>query len=856
MGCSEAGISGPEARRLSEDVQRELLALLFANTPIILAANFINGTLIAAYFFYVQPPPYLGIWWGLLLSMVIIRVAAWLWYQHRVTSSRVLTAVALMGCGASGGLWGIAGLLFYPEANEIHVVVLGFVLGGMGAGAVSSLTPFLPAFYLYLFLSVTPFSVRLVLEDDPDHLVMAAACLMYVFGLTVLGKTAHRWLRESIERRIENANLIRSLERRVEERTAKLADVNAQLLWDIDCRRSAEAALAEYGERQAALADFGRIAMSQLDLDALFGTAVRLVRERLSVATAIVLEHAAEPARGRVRAVSGAAPELTPFPQAPRYDLADHPQIRWETNWANPVADRDAVDISPSRDALRSAEVVIAGQNAPFGKLIALESNSRPFSPHDTAFLRSIANVLAAAIERKRAEQENELLALQDPLTRLPNRALLRTHLHQELMKARRSQQICALLVIDLDHFKDVNDTLGHPTGDRLLAAVAARLKLSLRESDVPARLGGDEFAVILADLRSPEDAALIAQKVISHLSAPFPLDGHELYVGASIGITISPRDAADVDGLLQTADLALYRAKLEGRNTFKFYAADMSERVQSRKGIEDDLRHALDRNELYLEYQPQFDLATGRPVGAEALVRWQHPRRGLLMPDAFISVAEASGLIVPMGRWVLECLAMQIHAWKDQDLPPFFIAMNVSLNQCLRGDLVTAVEAVAAHTGGTLDWLEIEVTEQFFMPSGIDDAVTMLRQLSALGVTISIDDFGTGYSSLGRLRSLPVDKVKIDKSFIEGLGKSCEAETLAGAVIALARSLGVKVTAEGVESAEQLSFLAGQRCDYGQGYYLSIPLSHHKLAMLLGGHAASAEGPGRHGEPNLLMWQ
>ena len=818
--------------------------MLLATTPVVLTANMVNGTLLAGAFFYAHPSQRVVVWWVLLLVMVVARAAAWLWYRRHPASSRVLATLAVAGCGSSGVIWGAAGLLFYPQADETRLLVLAFMLGGMGAGAVSSLTPFLPAFYAYLFPSVAPFCVQLLLESDPDHLVMEVACLMYVFGLTVLGQRANRWLRESVQRRLQNQDLIRSLESRVEERTAKLADLNAQLLSDIRRRRSAEAALAEHGERQAALADFSRTALSQPDLGRLFETAVTLVRDRLHVATAAVLEWASESRYAVVRAVSGPLPDLPPMPCPAVQHLADHPQNDFEATRTNELI--DAVTVCSSRKTSKTAEVVIAGHGAPFGKLMAIECGAGRFSSHDISFLQSIANVLAAAVDRKRAEQEIELLALQDPLTGLPNRALFQIHLEQELMRARRSKQICALLVIDLDHFKDVNDTLGHPTGDRLLAAVAARLKGSLRESDAPARLGGDEFAVILSDLRSPEDAASIAQKVVSHLSAPFFLDGHELYVGASVGITLSPRDAVDVDGLLRTADLALYRAKMEGRNTHKFYAADMAERVQARKAIEDDLRRARERNELYLEYQPQFDLATGCLVGAEALVRWQHPHRGLLMPDSFISVAEASGLILPLGRWVLKRVAMQLHEWKQQGLPAIFIAMNVSLNQCLRGNLVTVVQDVAAEMACPLDWLEIEVTEQFFMPSGIGDAVTMLRQLRALGVTISIDDFGTGYSSLGRLRSLPVDKVKIDKSFIEELGKNRNAEMLIRAILALSRSLGLKVTAEGVENSEQLAFLTRQSCDFAQGYYLSIPLSHHKLARMLHDAAARADARAR----------
>jgi diguanylate cyclase (GGDEF)-like protein len=840
MWRSRGAIANPEGCRFSQDVRRELLALLCATTPVVLAANLVNGTLIAAFFLRVHSPQLVAIWWTLLFVMVVARGIAWLWYRRHGASNRWLAIVAVTGSGASGVLWGVAGLIFYPHADEAQLMVLGFILGGMGAGAVSSLTPFLPAFYAYLFPSVVPFCARLALGGDPDRLGMAVACLMYVFALALLGRKANQWLTESVRRRFENVDLIRSLESRVEERTASLADVNEQLHRDIGRRRSAEAALAEYGERQAALAEFSRIALSELDLDALFDTAVSLVRERLSVASAAVLEHAGEPPTRQVRARRGPWPGEPPMPRHAVGVLADQPQ----TGFRGAVADSSIDDAAPLHQpcgAMPSVEANIAGPGGRFGVLLAADRVPRHFSAFDISFLQSIANVLAAAIERKRAEQEIQVLALQDPLTGLPNRELFRNHLHQKLIRTRRAHQICALLVIDLDHFKDVNDTLGHPIGDRLLAEVAVRLKASLRASDAPARLGGDEFAVILSDLRSPEDAAYIAQKVVGHLSAPFFLDGHELHVGASVGIAISPRDANDVDGLLRTADLALYRAKMEGRNTHKFYAADMTERVEARKAIEHDLRHALERDELYLEYQPQFDLATGCLVGAEALIRWQHPHRGLLMPDAFISIAEATGLILPIGRWVLERVGMQVRAWKEAGLPPIFIAINVSLNQCLRGDLVSVVKDVAAQTRCPLDWLEIEVTEQLFMPSGIGDAVTMLRHLRDLGVTISIDDFGTGYSSLGRLRSLPVNKVKIDKSFVEELGKNRDSDMLVCAIITLGRSLDLKVTAEGVETREQLAFLTAQGCDYAQGFHLGIPLSQHSLAVLLRNNRQSA---------------
>jgi diguanylate cyclase (GGDEF)-like protein len=727
-------------------------------------------------------------------------------------------------------LWGAAGVLFYPHSNETHLIVLGFVLGGMGAGAVTSLNAYLPALYVYLIPSVVPFCALLALKGDPDHLMMAAACAMYLVALMILGRKANRWLTASIRHRFETADLIRSLESRVEKRTREIKKVNEQLCRDIAERRRAEATLAEYGERQAAVAELSRMAVSEFDLDTLFQMAVSLVRDRLSVARAAVVEEVGQISRLSGRSAEGLEVAVA-SPQRTMLALADHEQAALDDPPPNPLIEAASVDLRHLRLTANTAEVTIAGHGR---VLLAADTAPRQFSTNDISFLQSIANVLAAAIARKRAEQEIQLLALQDPLTGLPNRVLFHNQLDQELVRAKRLKQMFAVLIIDLDHFKDVNDTLGHPVGDRLLAAVAARLKACLREMDAPARLGGDEFAVILSNLRAPEHAASIARKVVGHLSAPFFLDGHELHIGASVGITISPGDAANADELLRNADLALYRAKTEGRNTYKFYAADMAKRVEARKATEHDLRYALERDELYLEYQPQFKLSSGCLVGVEALVRWRHPNRGLLMPDAFVPIAEATGLILPMGRWVLERIGMQMRAWKQAGLPPIVIAMNVSLNQCLRGDLVSLVKDLAFRTGYSLDRLELEVTEQFFMSSGMGDTVAVLRQLSGLGVTISIDDFGTGYSSLGRLRRLPVDKVKIDRSFIEGLGKSKDAEMLVRAVIALGRSLGMKVTAEGVENNEQLAFLTAEGCDYAQGFHLGMPLSEHDLAMLL----------------------
>lgn len=835
-----------DRHRLCRELDDELVKLMFSMSPVVLAANLINGTLIAAVFFRSHPPPLVAVWWLLTVILIGVRSVLWFRYRRQNGSSRRWLGMAIAGSAISGVLWGAAGFAFFPSGSETQRMVLGLVLGGMGAGAVTALTPCLPAFYAFLFPAVVPFCVQIALNGDTDHLTMAAACVLYLIALTILGRRANMWLKDSMLRRFENAELVRSLERRVEERTTKLKQVNERLHHDIAERTRVEAVLAKHGDRQAAIADFGRLALSGIDLDELFGKAAMLVRDKLEVASAAVIEQPADAREVVPRAaISFQAEASTGRPGA---TLADHPQRTLDaTATIRSTADSPA-DLGKLAELATSAEAVISHRDRPFGILVAADASPRTYTENDVNFLQSIANMLAAAIERKGAEHDIQRLALRDSLTGLPNRELFREQLQQELAQTQRSRHMLAVLLLDLDNFKDVNDTLGHPIGDRLLVAVAKRLKSCLRAVDAPARLGGDEFAIILSELRAPEDAAVVARKVVDGLSEPFQLDGHELHIGASAGITVSPCDGSDVDGLLRNADLALYRAKSEGRNTHRFYAADMALQVEARKALETDLRQALDRGELFLLYQPLLDLKTRRPIGAEALLRWRHPTRGVLLPDEFIPVAEAMGLIVRLGRWVLERVAEQILEWRRSGLPPIPIATNISLSQCRRGDLVATIEDIAARTTGDLDWLELEVTEHLFLPPGSGDVVATLQHLRDLGVTISIDDFGTGYSSLGRLRHLPVDKIKIDKSFIAELVTSRDAEMLVRAIITLAKSLGMTVTAEGVENDRQIEFLIAEGCDSAQGYQISWPLPQRDFAAMLR-NAAVRIGPLGHGE-------
>ena len=438
--------------------------------------------------------------------------------------------------------------------------------------------------------------------------------------------------------------------------------------------------------------------------------------------------------------------------------------------------------------------------------------------------------------DRKRAEERVRESALRDPLTGLANRTLLRDRLDQALARARRARLPAALLLVDLDRFKDVNDTLGHAAGDALLCEVAERLSDCVRASDTAARLGGDEFALLLDGLQVTVDAETVARKAVAAMAEPFVLDGEEVRIGASVGIALGPCDGDTPDRMLRRADLALYRVKTSGRGGHAFYDPEMAARVEARASLERDLRRAIERgDEFELVYQPEIDLASGVIRGAEALLRWRHPERGWLLPDEFIPVAEQSRLIVPLGEWVVHEACRQARAWRDRGLPELVIAVNVSLAQFQRGADFAAVAAAALERSGlSPHCLELEVTESLFASEDDRASLLTLKDLRSRGVSISVDDFGTGYSNLGQLRRLPVDKVKVDRSFMVGLGIDPDAEALVRAAVALAHALSLRTTAEGVETEEQLALIRAIGCDGVQGFLLGGPISADAFGVLL----------------------
>ena len=448
--------------------------------------------------------------------------------------------------------------------------------------------------------------------------------------------------------------------------------------------------------------------------------------------------------------------------------------------------------------------------------------------------------------EQKKMESQLHQLAFYDHLTGLPNRVLFKESLKSSLLTAKRSQQIVAVLFVDLDHFKNVNDTMGHAAGDILLNEVAIRIKSSLRESDLLTRLGGDEFAIILQNIRSIGDPEIIAAKIIQQLSEKIAIFDREIYVTASIGISIYPENGDTYDELLMNADNAMYRAKERGKNRYQIYDPAMSHHLTRQFELETDLRSAIKRNQLVLYYQPQLDMTSGEFVSAEILLRWQHPTHGLLVPDQFIPIAEQTGLIIPIGEWVLrEACATIAHWQKEASFPIKRLAVNVSAAQFNNNDLVRQVESVLAETQCNPEFLEIEITESCLLPIKTNEfnfheidlknksqnhVYTTLNRLKAVGIRISVDDFGTGYSNLSFLKEFSLDCLKIDKSFIENVFLRKNDEAIIKTIIAMGRNLDMELVAEGVEDVQQLQFLIQNQVDFAQGYYLSRPMPKEQI--------------------------
>jgi diguanylate cyclase (GGDEF)-like protein/PAS domain S-box-containing protein len=618
------------------------------------------------------------------------------------------------------------------------------------------------------------------------------------------------------------------------------------LVSDITESKLNEEAIRAQALQQEAIAVYVQYALEEREIDELVANAAAITTSGLEVTHSAVFRLL--PERGDLVLAAGVGWSSEAL-AASKLRVEQGETVRLALTSTQPVicnaieqsARSRASSLAAADDLASSLEVVISTAEGPFGVMGAYSIDPRGFSKDDESFVKTIASALGTAIGRKRAEERVAYVAQFDSLTGLPNRVLFRDRLSQAMSRAERNASMLALMFLDLDRFKEINDTVGHKAGDRLLQAVAERLKSALRTADTVARLGGDEFTVILEDIESVDAANQVIVKLLDVLTHPFSLEGQEFFVTVSAGVTLYPVDRGDIETLIMNADIAMYHAKDCGKNNYQYYRPEMNASKQEARTIESNLRRALERGELYLHYQPQIELKSGRVVGVEALLRWNHPELGLIGPDRFIPVAERTGLIVELGKWVLRAACAQNLAWQRQGHAPIRVAVNVSARQ-FRTNLYDTVAAAVRDTGLYPGYLELEITEGFL----IEDpkaATAMLVKLRSLGVHVAIDDFGSGYSSLSYLKHFPIDRLKIDRSFVRDLCIDVDDAAISKAVIALAHSLDLQVVAEGVETGDQLAFLRTYQCDIVQGYLYSEPIDHDAVSTMLAHNRLT--GPG-----------
>jgi diguanylate cyclase (GGDEF)-like protein/PAS domain S-box-containing protein len=890
----------------------------------------------------------LGAW---LSAMFMVTGARFLLYRAHAganppdADSRRWARRFVLGTGAAGVMWGVAGAVLYPPSSLPHQFLVIFVIGGMVVAAMVVLGPVRQAFLAYVLPAFVPLIATVFLQGTALHAFMGALILVLLGVVLVTSPVLTQILRKSLRAGFENSMLVE-----------QLSQANRELSERIRAQESAEEVLRQTSQKLETLIDASPISIIARDqnlrivklntaAERMFGwqehevlgrpvpfvppeledeaqalrqqllrgesltdfetvrvrkdgtrinvsLSVTVVRDAagqpagfISLATDITerkraerrlqMEHAVTRILEESRTMEDALPRVIQtiaesggWVYGARWELdkganllrcmetwcVDAPEVRefmafsrqrtqtpgaskgpihqvWSTNapvWIPDLAHDINMRRGPAalKAGLRSvfAFPILVGEEF-YGVIDLLAREPRQPDPALIGTVHTIGSQIGQFIARKTAEQNLRFFASHDPLTRLFNRNMFNDRLHQALAQAGRHERSLALLFIDLDGFKLVNDTVGHSAGDVLLAELANRLRASLREGDVISRMGGDEFVVLIEEFTDPGQVAEVAKKVLETVARPFTLQGREFRVTASLGISIYPDDGKDADTLVKNADMAMYLVKQQGKNSFRFFSPQMNVHLTERLSLESGLRRAIELGELTLLYQPRVSVRDGQVTGVEALMRWQHPTQGMIGPGEFIPVAEDAGLIAAIGEWALHSACRQARAWRDQNLPLLRVAVNLSQKQFLQESLIQVVREALHRAALEPSRLELEITEEMVIRNP-ERASRLLAQLREAGVRVVVDGFGTGYSSLSYLRRLPIDCVKIDHSLIAELPREADAAALTRGVIAMAHSLGLTVIAEGVETREQWEFLREQGCEEMQGNYYSAPVT------------------------------
>ncbi len=732
-----------------------LLAGLFARLPIVAGLNLAVALGTVLVFAGQQSSLLLGSW--LLLMVLTLGLRLWTWRSFRRRPGAAATVPVwarrfTLGAAATGAAWGLAGVLLYAPRSWPAQIFLPFVMAGMVGGSVTALTGHMPAYIAFSVCTLVPYALRLLVEADPPHLVMASLVLLYLIGMGVLGRTVSASLVASVRLAVENQDLVTALR-----------DKSAQL----------EATFEHVHQGVAVFDRDGRLVTWNPRHRELHGYPPEFYRRGMHISEFL------------------------------RHDLASAGDDRLRTVGRHPA---------PARFEQPGAD----------HRILEVERSAMPGG----GFVSTSTDVT----ERKRTEARMLHLAQHDSLTGLPNRLLFQDRLRQAMARCRRDHSLLAVVLVDLDKFKSVNDAFGHRVGDGVLKQAGERLRAALRESDTVARIGGDEFALILPDLPDAEAANLIAEKISGQLDRPFGLDARAWRPGASIGIALFPSDGDTAEQLLQNADLAMYRAKAAGGGWQRF-GSTIKRDFDHLQNLKHELARAVGRGQLSLEYQPQLDLAPERISGIEALLRWQHPDFGPIEPETLIKLAESSGQIATLGQWALAEACRVAAGWPCSP-QPIRVAVNVSASQLTEPDLVTQVARILDASGLPAERLELELTESSVLHE-VERVQSALEALHNMGVALALDDFGTGYASLSHLRRFPLDVLKIDRSFVADLADTPDA-AIVRSLIELGHRLKLRVVAEGVETDVQLAALRRLGCDAVQGHAVGHPLSAVEIGRWL----------------------
>jgi len=786
-------------------VREEQVRLLFRFSLVGYLATLLVVFILGAVLWEDLARPPLFAWFAAISVITVGRYALYKLFINRDPAPAELDAWErrfLVGSFLTSLCWAAIATFLLPDsahlAQRLTVVMLVTLLV---TGAVGYYAPHPHAFKISAFVGLVPFALSLGFSGERIQMFLSGAILLLAGVLPYVHDQLNRALVGSLAARQDKDALAGELE--VER--ARLQQANDALAEEM----------------------VGRLKAQQAEL--IVAQKLRMHVERTPLA---VIEWDRE---HRVTAWNPAAEAIFGFPaseavgrRAPEFIVPPGSAEAVEAMWIELAETRDGTKVSLENITRNARTIQCEWYNTPL-----VDPGGR---------VVGFASLVQDVTERLNTERTIHYMAHHDALTGLPNRRLMQDRLNQAIMQARRKQRHVGVLFLDLDRFKLLNDTLGHDTGDYILKDVARRLTSCVREVDTVSREGGDEFVVVLPDLERPESARIVADKILREFSKPVEIGGQDIHITTSIGISHYPSDATDVNHLLKHADSAMYQAKDSGRNTVRFYTSDLNYLLSRRLEVEGRLRKGIDNEEFFLRYQPQVDVATGRIVGMEALMRWNDPVKGEIFPKDFISVAEELGLIVQLGEWAFRTACRQLKGWESEGVRDVSVAVNISPRQFMSRRLVTSLLAIVREAGADPHRVEVEITETMVMRN-LEQSIEILGQLRSVGMGVSIDDFGVGYSSLGQLRRLPATALKIDRSFVSNIPDDPSSSSIAEAIIAMARSLGLRVVAEGVETRAQLDFLRAHQCDTFQGYLFSKPLTALEASAMLRAQASGAGG-------------